>query len=250
MFSFRFSFFLFPPSHLWGCCGATLAPGRGRRCRVRGATSPGPCTQWSRSPGGRWAGGLWGFWSLRRDQSRTWAAPSRPAASQSRTGETHITTQIGFEAARPDSAGRRRRKTLKVHWELAWKTRRLFVRWALLKRQSTTVWKKHTLHGKSSLSLLLLDGNIQSKLQSKDSRMGGGRKKRCQRSCNRQRCTAVDLNWKQTSTWRHLLFKQTRVLFHLSEPVDAFISHSLSPPPPPPRFLPLQPENLLEPASA
>lgn len=78
--------------HLWECCGVTLAQGCVRHCRERGARSRGPCTRWSLFPGGRSAADLWGLWRLRRDQSRTWAAPSRPAVSQSQTGHNHKTT--------------------------------------------------------------------------------------------------------------------------------------------------------------
>lgn len=78
--------------HLWECCGVTLAPGCAHRCREPGAKCRGPCTQWSLFLGGHSAAGLWVLWQLRRDQSRTWAAPSRPTVSQSRTEHNHTGT--------------------------------------------------------------------------------------------------------------------------------------------------------------
>lgn len=79
--------------HLWECCAAALAPGCVHHCRERGARCRGPCTQWSLFLGGRSAAVLWVLWRSRRAQSRTWAAPSRPTVSQSRTGHKQTTTR-------------------------------------------------------------------------------------------------------------------------------------------------------------
>lgn len=199
-------------SHLWECCAVTLAPGCVRRCRERGARCRGPCTQWSLFLGGHSAAGLLELWRLRRDQSRTWAALSRPAVSQSRTRQYQTTTNnIQFGWARQEF-------TKNLHkYDLC-------SEWLLLGGPIECYWKAACIH-KLALALdvrcELRNRNRGKKRKSMPS-MAAHVPRQSVQQLHMLLNTRVDVPT-QVLTWNKLLF-------HLSKPLHASISISLTSP--------------------